>query len=106
MPCHEVLWAKHPGLVVKVSRHPFHEVLNGNIRIRTFSANTDPEELIWHRDDEDRRIFVVESEGWYFQRDGELPQEMRPGDLIDVARHEWHRVIARKPTRLVVEIRT
>jgi quercetin dioxygenase-like cupin family protein len=85
---------------------PFTEERSGGVRIRTFSASTDADELVWHRDDEDRNIFVVESDGWYFQRDGELPREMKPGDSILVTRNEWHRVISRKPTRLVVEIRT
>jgi hypothetical protein len=85
---------------------PFDEEQCGNSRIRTFSADTDPEALVWHRDDEDRSVRVVEADGWYFQRDGELPFQMVPGHVLSVRRHEWHRVIMRKPTRLVVEITT
>jgi len=83
---------------------PFVEEQRGNARIRTFDADTDPEELVWHRDDEDRTVRVVEADGWYFQRDGELPFQMMPGDVLTIHRHEWHRVIMRKPARLVVEI--
>lgn len=88
-----------------MSHFPFTEERRGEVRTRTFTEITDPEELVWHRDDEDRSITVVESDGWYFQRDGELPREMRAGDMITVRRREWHRVIQRKPTKLVVEIR-
>lgn len=83
---------------------PFTETRLGDARVRVFSAETDPDELVWHRDDEDRVVRVIESDGWYFQRDGELPEKMKAGDVIHVRRHEWHRVVMRKPTNLVVEI--
>lgn len=83
---------------------PFVEERHEGVRVRTFNADTDPEELVWHRDDEDRTVRVVEADGWYFQRDGELPFQLNPGDVISIRRQEWHRVIMRKPTRLVVEI--
>lgn len=89
-----------------MTRLPFEEEKCGEVRLRTFSAETDPDELVWHRDDEDRTVSVVEADGWYFQKDGELPKLMAPGDTLYVRRHEWHRVIMRKSTRLVVEIST
>jgi quercetin dioxygenase-like cupin family protein len=89
-----------------VVKFPFEERYDGSTRVRTFSSETDVEELVWHRDEEDRVVRVVESDGWYFQRDGELPQPMKTGDVIHVARNEWHRVIMRKSTKLVVEIDT
>ena len=84
---------------------PFCEDSRDNVRVRTFSPEVDTSDLVWHRDYDDRVVTVVESDGWYFQRDGELPVEMRPGDVIPIEAREWHRVIRRKPTRLVVEIR-
>ncbi len=72
--------------------------------MRTFSADSDPDEMVWHRDDEDRIVRVLEGEGWYFQRDNELPMRMRIGDVIQIPRRSWHRVIMREKTRLVVEI--
>lgn len=85
---------------------PFSEVDAGGARVRTFSKDIDPEELVWHRDEDDRVIRVLESAGWYFQRDGELPIELRPGDVIHVPQRSWHRVIRRGESRLVVEIAT
>lgn len=85
-------------------KYPFAEERLGNRRIRTFTADIDPEELVWHRDDEDRTVHVLQCDGWYFQRDGELPTPMKVGDTIKIRRHEWHRVIMRSPTQLVVEI--
>ena len=87
-----------------VVRHPFTEIEGNGVRIRTFSVDSDPEEMIWHRDDEDRTVKVLEGDGWYFQRDDELPMKLSVGDVVEIPRRCWHRVIMREKTRLVVEI--
>jgi quercetin dioxygenase-like cupin family protein len=61
--------------------------------IREFNENIDPTELLWHRDLNSRKITVLEGEGWYFQRDNELPIELKKGTDIFIPRLEWHRVI-------------
>ena len=61
--------------------------------IRTFSKDVDEMDLIWHRDDEDREITILEGNGWQFQRDNELPLELKEGDHIFIPRHQVHRVI-------------
>ena len=56
---------------------PFEEEqINENTFIRTFSADVDEMELIWHEDRENRVIKVLEGNGWKFQFDEELPIEM------------------------------
>ena len=62
--------------------------------IREFDENIDPIELLWHRDDEDRVVKILEcGEGWSFQFDNELPLTLEKEDTICIMRHEWHRVI-------------
>ena len=62
--------------------------------IREFDENIDPIELMWHRDDEDRSVEILEhGPGWQFQFENELPWEIEPQMLICILRHEWHRVI-------------
>jgi len=61
--------------------------------IREFNENIDPIELKWHRDLQDRTITVLEGNGWYFQRDNELPLELEEGVSIFIPKMEWHRVI-------------
>ena len=61
--------------------------------IRTFSKDVDEIDLIWHRDDEDREIEILEGKGWQFQRDNELPLELKEGDRIFIPRHQVHRII-------------
>ena len=71
--------------------------------IRTFSKDVDPMDLIWHMDDEDRTITVLEGSGWQFQRDNELPLDLKEGVSIFIPRHQIHRVIKGK-TDLKIEI--
>ena len=61
--------------------------------IRVFPKDVNPEELIWHRDKEDRRIEVLEGEGWRIQKDNMLPRMMKQGETIFIKEGEIHRVL-------------
>ena len=61
--------------------------------IRTFSADVDEMDLIWHADKENRIITVLEGNGWKFQFDEELPIEMTEGKSISILKGVIHRVI-------------
>jgi len=61
--------------------------------IREFSSNVNKLDLVWHQDKEDRKIEVLEGKGWKFQKDNELPLELKKGDCIFIAEGEIHRVI-------------
>jgi len=60
--------------------------------VRTFSS-VDAEELVWHRDDSDRRIVCLAGEGWQFQRENMLPSPISVGDEIIIEKGFWHRLI-------------
>ncbi len=60
--------------------------------IRNFSKNVKKLELVWHKDDEDRNIEILEGEGWKFQFDNELPLALVKGDRIFITKHRVHRV--------------
>ena len=73
---------------------PFEEEqINENTFIRTFPADVDEMELIWHEDRENRVIKVLEGNGWKFQFDEELPIEMTDGLSISIFEGRIHRVI-------------
>ncbi len=73
---------------------PFEEEkIKDNIFIRTFSADVDEMDLIWHTDKENRFIRVLEGNGWQFQYDEELPFEMTDGLGFPVMKGQIHRVI-------------
>ena len=63
-----------------------------NSNIRTFAKDVDPMSLIWHEDQEDREIEILEGEGWKFQFDNELPLSLAKGDRIFITKHRIHRV--------------
>ena len=71
---------------------PYQEqVLEENTFIREFSQDIDELDLIWHMDDEDRTIVVIEETDWLFQFDDELPLSLN--FPIFIPRHKIHRVI-------------
>ena len=61
--------------------------------IRTFSKDVDPMELVWHQDDEDREIEVLEGEGWKVQLDNRLPLALTKGDRIFITEGRIHRIL-------------
>ena len=76
---------------------PFSEVsLGNNIFLRVFDEQLDPEELVWHRDREDRTVNIVESNGWMLQQEDSLPTLLEAGKEYFIKQNEWHRVIKGK----------
>lgn len=72
---------------------PFEQVEDGDKKVRVFSEDVDTEELVWHRDREDRIIEVVESKNWMLQIDNKLPIKMRGGDTFVIPEGVYHRVL-------------
>jgi quercetin dioxygenase-like cupin family protein len=68
--------------------HPYKDSSN----IRSFSKNVKKLELVWHKDDEDRDIEILEGKGWQMQFDNELPFELVKGDHIFITKHRIHRI--------------
>ena len=72
--------------------------------IREFNKNVNPIELKWHRDLNARKITVLNGEGWYFQKENELPIELKEGVRIFINKLEWHRVIkGLSPLKIKIE---
>ena len=59
--------------------NPYKDELEGDYKIRTFSEDVSENELIWHRDRNDREITVVEGAGWQLQMDNKLPEDLQKG---------------------------
>ena len=71
--------------------------------IREFSSNVDELDLVWHQDKEDRLVEVLEGKGWKFQRDNNVPVDMKIGDSIFIPEGEIHRII-KGTTNLKIKI--
>ena len=72
--------------------------------MRLFDADVKSEDLVWHRDKEDRTVEVMEGEGWQFQFNGSLPFDLTEGRKFKIDKDMYHRVIKGK-TNLVLKIK-
>ena len=73
-----------PFIETKIDKYTF---------IREFSNDVDEMDLVWHEDPENRRIEVIEGNGWKFQYDDQLPFEMIDGIEFIIFKGQIHRVI-------------
>lgn len=64
----------------------------GNVRV--FSHQVDQDQLVWHRDREDRVIEVLGQTDWQFQFDNKIPQPLKSG--IFIPKGIYHRLIKGK----------
>ena len=71
----------------------YKEVIESNVIVRTFSEDVESEELVWHRDKNDRVVEVIQSNGWKFQMDNELPKTLESGNVVEIPKETFHRVI-------------
>ena len=70
---------------------PFDEHIENGYHIRTFSEDVDENELVWHRDREDRIVKSVGDTDWMIQLDNELPKPLT--ETIYIPKGVYHRVI-------------
>ena len=77
--------------------------LNNDVFLRTFSKDVLSEELVWHRDHNDRIVEVLDGENWEIQFENQLPQTLKVGEEYVIPAYTYHR-IKRGTTDLVVRI--
>ena len=65
--------------------------ISNDTLIRVFNDSTDPIELKWHRDDEDRAVISIGETDWAIQLEDKLPQALTSAVFIE--RGQWHRLI-------------
>ena len=82
---------------------PFQQVEKEGKLIRTFDPSVDDDELKWHQDLKDRNVRIIESGGWSFQMENELPNKLEDAKQIFIPKFAWHRVL-KGEFKLVVEI--
>ena len=77
-------------------------IYTDNGDIRTFD-NPNEDDLVWHRDKENRHIDVLEGEGWSLQYEDELPILMFVGDEFYIPKMVFHR-LHKGNDKLVIKI--
>lgn len=70
---------------------PYSQLKTGNSIYREFLETVDEDELVWHRDREDREVELLEPTDWMFQFDNEIPFLIK--DKIFIPRETYHRLI-------------
>lgn len=73
---------------------------------RLFLAWAPSESFVWHRDEEDRKIKVLDGDGWCFQFQDCLPFVLKRGSEFNIKAYEYHRLIKGKNDLLVRITRT
>ena len=87
-----------------MSDFPFEEKqIAENVFLRYFNHNVLSEELIWHRDREDRIVEVIQSDNWYFQKDDQVPFRLEKGMKFSIKKMQYHRLLRGKGD-LVIKI--
>ena len=86
------------------SKVPYIDSNETGYRLRTFNKDVQEEELIWHTDERDRVVEVVESKGWQFQFDDELPFGLQKGTIIHIPKGKIHRII-KGDSKLIIKIK-
>ncbi len=77
---------------------------NTGYKIRTFEKDVLEEDLIWHTDERTRLVEVIESKGWQFQFDDELPFGLQKGTIINIPKGKIHRII-KGDSNLIIKIK-
>jgi mannose-6-phosphate isomerase-like protein (cupin superfamily) len=72
---------------------PYSDMPSSRGFFREFSSEVDELELVWHRDHRDRTITVLSGEGWAIQMDDCMPVILTVGDVVQIPRATFHRVL-------------
>ena len=72
-------------------------------KIREFDTLVSSDELVWHRDKEEREVTVIEGQGWQLQYNGCLPILLEEGKTYHIPKMMYHRLF-KGATPLKVEI--
>lgn len=70
---------------------PYYEVRTFDLIYRKFTQDIDEEELVWHRDRNDRQVQVLSNTDWEFQLEDSIPQKLQ--DTIFIPKNTYHRLI-------------
>ena len=70
---------------------PYKQVQTLEYIYRKFTQDILEEELVWHRDQNDREVEILEPTDWMFQFDNQIPQQLK--DRLFIPKDTYHRVI-------------
>jgi hypothetical protein len=83
-------------------KKPYNEKIENGFYERFFSKDSEPHDLVWHRDREDRIVEALEENDWMYQEENKTPINIK--NTIYIKKGVWHRVIKGK-TDLKIKIK-
>ena len=70
---------------------PYKELQTQQCLYRKFTQNISEEELVWHRDRNDREVVIMDTTDWMFQFENQLPFPLK--DTLFIPKDTYHRLI-------------
>lgn len=70
---------------------PYEQVQEDRCIYRKFTQDISQEELVWHRDRNDRQVDILHPTNWMFQFDNDIPKQLK--DSIFIPKGVYHRII-------------
>lgn len=70
---------------------PYREIQTQTCLYRKFTQDISEDELVWHRDENDREVTIMDPTDWMFQFDNELPFILK--DTLFIPKDTYHRLI-------------
>lgn len=87
------------------SGEPYIEYrLNNGDRLRVFKEEVPEEYLVWHRDKEDRDIYIEDNQGWKLQMDNDIPKHLEKDKNYFIPKDVYHRIV-KGYGRLIIRIK-
>lgn len=69
------------------------ETLEENLKIRQFNSDIEHFHLVWHFDEYDRIVEVLNDSDWKFQFENKLPFDLTKGLIFKIKKGVYHRLI-------------
>lgn len=70
---------------------PYKELQTQQCLYRKFTQDISDDELVWHRDENDREVTIMDSTDWMFQFDNQLPFTLK--ETLFIPKDTYHRLI-------------
>jgi hypothetical protein len=70
---------------------PYKELQTQQCLYRKFTQDISEDELVWHRDRNDREVTIMDSTDWMFQFEDQLPFTLK--DTLFIPKDTYHRLI-------------
>jgi hypothetical protein len=70
---------------------PYFQIETTEYLYRKFTQDISEEELVWHRDRNDREVEILDPTDWMFQFDNEIPQPLK--NKLFIPKDTYHRLI-------------